>query len=82
MHHNRITAGEPLTSAELAQEVEQAGKRQAAIVSRYDLRPNQPLTRERCAAMAVGSGRTIGALFSATDAQVADRLYQMFGGAK
>lgn len=70
----------PLTSADIARTVDALGERQAAIVSRYDLRPNQPLTREQCAAMAVGSGRTISALFSATDAQVADRLHQMFGG--
>ncbi|MEH3121202.1 MAG: hypothetical protein PGN16_04345 [Sphingomonas phyllosphaerae] len=78
MHHNRITAGEPLTSAELAQEVEQAGARQRENFRRF----NQPLTRAQCDDLAAGSAMRIGALYSSTDKQISDALWQMFGGAK
>lgn len=43
------------------------------------IKPNEPLTREQCAVMAIGSAMSTP-LFSASEKQVADRLFQMFGG--
>jgi len=76
-----MNAYTPMLSADIARTVDALGERQAAAIARFGLNgPNQPLTRVECARLADGSATRISALFSATDEQVADRLYQMFGG--
>ncbi|MBE7186039.1 MAG: hypothetical protein INR68_16705 [Methylobacterium mesophilicum] len=42
------------------------------------IKPNEPLTREQCAVMAIGAG-VRHPLVTATDDQIAARMYQMFG---
>ena len=44
-------------------------------------KPNEPLTRQRCAELAAGQGVNT-ALYSSTDDQIAGALWRMFGGAK
>ena len=78
-----MNAYTPMLLSDITRTVDVLGERQATTIARFGLRrPNQPLTRAECARLADGSATRIGALFSATDEQVDDRLYQMFGGAK